>query len=209
MVGQKLDIRVFYSNLFHLHCLLRGDFQGSSALQSAIAQARNRLGATWELLWYVFLCDSCSYFVFVSFLMRIQLSSREMYGSLVSAPKYTKALHQLEIVTCSWIIFAQQMVFLLTYFNILAHCEQEWVNRKQTVLLTQQSPLRYGHVHFFFLAFVHNPKRLVPGFAQNNKVRHKSPNTIVSWMPTVSSHLFFPPKTGTLRIESLWVNYNH
>lgn len=143
-----------------------------------------------HLLWSVFLCDSCSYFVFVSPLMRIQLSSREMYGSLVSALKCTKALQQLEIVTCSGIIFAQRMVFLLTYFNILAHWEREWVNRKQTVLLTQQSPLRFVHVHFF-LAFVHNPKRLVPGFAQNNKVRHKSPNTIVSWMPTVSSHLFF------------------
>lgn len=92
-----------------------------------------------------------SYFVFVSLLMRIQLSSREMYGSLASALKCTKALHQLEIVTCSWIIFAQRMVFLLTYFNILAHWEQEWVNRKQTVLLTQQSPLRFVHVHFFFL----------------------------------------------------------
>lgn len=106
-------------------------------------------GETRCLLWSVFLCDSRSYFVFVSPLMRTQLSSREMDGSLVSVLANTKALHQLEMVTRSWIIFAQRLVFLLTYFNILAHWEQEWVNRKQTVLLTQQSPLRFVHVHFF------------------------------------------------------------
>lgn len=116
---------------------------------SVCNSSSQKLGEMRYPLWSVFLCDSCSYFVFVSLLMRIQLSSREMYGSLASALKCTKALHQLEIVTCSWIIFAQRMVFLLTYFNILAHWEQEWVNRKQTVLLTQQSPLRFVHVHFF------------------------------------------------------------
>ena len=70
-------------------------------------------------------------------------------GHLLLHLNALKALQQLEIVTYSWIIFAQRMVFLLTYFNILAHWEQEWVNRKQTVLLTQQSPLRFVHVHFF------------------------------------------------------------
>lgn len=111
-------------------------------------------------------------------------------GHFVSALAHTKAIYQLEILTFSWIIFLQQMAFLLTYFNVLAHWEEEWVNRKQTVLLTQQSPLRFIHVHFF-LAFVPNPKRLVHGFPWNKKVSHKPPNMIVNWMPTVSSHLFF------------------
>lgn len=111
-------------------------------------------------------------------------------GHFVSALEHTKAIRQLEILTFSWIIFPHQMAFLLTYFNVLAHWEEEWVNRKQTVLLTQQSLLRFIHVHFF-LAFVPNPKRLVSGFPWNNKVSHKPPNMIVNWMPTVSSHLFF------------------
>lgn len=111
-------------------------------------------------------------------------------GHFVSALAHTKAIYQLEILTFSWIIFPQQMAFLLTYFNVLAHWEEEWVNRKQTVLLAQQSHLRFIHVHFF-LAFVPNPKRQVPGFPWNNKVSHKPPNMIVNWMPTVSSHLLF------------------
>lgn len=90
-------------------------------------------------------------------------------GHFVSALAHTKATHQLEILTFSWIIFPQKMAFLLTYFNVLAHWEEEWVNRKQTVLLTQQSPLRFIHVHFF-LVFVPDPKRLVSGFPWNNKV---------------------------------------
>lgn len=120
----------------HVHCHWRG-YREDRAPQSG-GDALSIVG-------------SCSYFVFISPLMRTQLSSRELCRSLVRVLQCTETLHQLETVTGSWIIFAQRMVFLLTYFNILAHREQGWVNRKQTVLLTQQSPLRLLHVHFFSL----------------------------------------------------------